>query len=82
MLEVVNPEQHGGIGGKQKTFQILGPNETDPANGRISYKSPLGAALINLREGDTVKINPPDCWRAPKWQSRSRTVLWLFCTNQ
>ena len=59
VLEVVNPEQHGGIGGKQKTFQILGPNETDPATGRISYKSPLGAALINLREGDTVKINPP-----------------------
>ncbi|HUX35899.1 MAG TPA: transcription elongation factor GreA [Candidatus Paceibacterota bacterium] len=46
-------------GGKQKTFQILGPNETDPAHGRISYKSPLGSALINKREGDVVKINPP-----------------------
>jgi len=47
------------VAGKEKTFQILGPNETDPAHGRISYKSPLGAALINKREGDTVKIDPP-----------------------
>lgn len=46
-------------GGAQKTFQILGPNETDPAHGRISYKSPLGAALINKREGDIVTVNPP-----------------------
>lgn len=44
------------VGGKQKTFQILGPHETDPANGRISYKSPLGAALMNRAKGNTVTI--------------------------
>lgn len=48
------------IEGRQKTFQILGPHETDPANGRISYKSPLGAALINHRKGDIVTIHPPE----------------------
>lgn len=53
-------------GGVQKTFRILGPNETDPERGRISYKSPLGAALINKREGDTVTINPPTGGGSPK----------------
>jgi len=43
-------------GGMKKTFQIVGPHETDPANGRISYKSPLGAALMNRAKGDTVTI--------------------------
>lgn len=43
----------------QKTFQILGPHETDPANGRISYNSPLGAALMNRAKGDTVTVHPP-----------------------
>lgn len=44
------------VGGKKNTFQILGPHETDPARGRISYASPLGAALIGRMKGDTVNI--------------------------
>ena len=40
----------------QRTFQILGSQETDPANGRISYRSPLGAALMHRKQGDTVTI--------------------------
>ena len=44
------------INGVQKTFQILGPHETDPANGRISYKSPLGAALINHTKGGMITV--------------------------
>lgn len=43
-------------GGEQKTFQIVGPHETNPAKGRISNQSPLGAALINHVKGDTVTI--------------------------
>ncbi|MBI3114365.1 MAG: transcription elongation factor GreA, partial [Candidatus Harrisonbacteria bacterium] len=42
--------------GKQTTFHIVGPLETDPGAGRISHLSPLGAALINHRAGDTVTI--------------------------
>jgi len=42
----------------KKTYQILGPHEADPSAGRISHKSPLGAALINHRKGDIVAINP------------------------
>ena len=42
--------------GKQNTFQILGPHETDPTHGRISYVSPLGAALMGHAKGDVVTI--------------------------
>lgn len=45
--------------GAQKTFQILGSHETDPAKGRISYRSPLGAALIGRGNGDTITIPTP-----------------------
>ena len=55
--EARDTEHSAGNGGrKQKTFQILGPHETDPPNGRISYKSPLGAALMNRAKGDTVTV--------------------------
>jgi transcription elongation GreA/GreB family factor len=40
----------------KKTFQILGPQETDPARGRISHLSPLGAALIGHANGDIVEV--------------------------
>lgn len=42
--------------GKQQTFQILGPTETNPNKGIISHKSPLGAALIGKQAGDTVRF--------------------------
>lgn len=44
------------INDQQKTFQIVGPHETDPARGRISHQSPLGAALMNHAKGDVVTI--------------------------
>lgn len=42
--------------GKQQTFKILGPTETNPSQGIISHKSPLGAALIGRNAGDTVDV--------------------------
>lgn len=42
--------------GKEKTFQIVGPRETNPDEGRISQLSPLGAALMHHATGDTVTI--------------------------
>lgn len=42
--------------GARKTFQILGSHETDPTRGRISYVSPLGAALMGRVKGDVVNI--------------------------
>ena len=42
--------------GAERTFQILGPHETDPTQGRISDQSPLGGALVGHVAGDTVTI--------------------------
>ncbi len=43
-------------GDTQKTFQIVGPRETNPEKGRISHLSPLGSALIGREKGDSVDI--------------------------
>lgn len=45
--------------GARLTFQIVGPHETDPAKGRISYQSPLGAALMNRKKGDIIVVHLP-----------------------
>jgi len=42
--------------GQRKKFEIVGSGETDPDAGRVSHKSPLGAALIGKKMGDVVKI--------------------------
>ncbi|MFA6027781.1 MAG: GreA/GreB family elongation factor [Patescibacteria group bacterium] len=42
--------------GKEQTFQILGPSETKPLAGIISYKSPLGAALLGKKVNDVAEL--------------------------
>jgi len=37
-----------------ETYFIVGPQEADPARGRISYNSPIGQALLGHRVGDAV----------------------------
>jgi len=44
---------------KEITYQLVGPYESDPENGRISIKSPLGQGLIGREIGDEVKIKIP-----------------------
>ena len=41
---------------KVQTFEILGSLESNPFKGRISYKSPLGDALMGRRVGDHVEV--------------------------
>lgn len=41
------------------TYQIVGESESDMKEGRISYNSPLGKALIGKEEGDTVVVRAP-----------------------
>ena len=48
------------IGGERKTFEILGSHETNPAHGRISHISPLGAALLNHAKKDIVTVQTPN----------------------
>jgi len=44
--------------GKNK-FQIVSPEEADILKGKLSFESPLGAALLNKKKGDIVKIDTP-----------------------
>ena len=45
--------------GAQKTFRIVGPRETNPSEGKVSFESPLGTALMNHAKGDSVTIALP-----------------------
>jgi len=45
-----------GPGGGSLTYTILGVWDGDPDRHVISYKTPLGAALMGKRSGDTVKV--------------------------
>jgi transcription elongation factor GreB len=71
--EVVNPSaQHGNDqiffgatvtyenqSGEQHTVMIVGIDEMDPLNGKISWISPVARALTKAREGDSVVLRTP-----------------------
>jgi transcription elongation factor GreA len=40
-------------------YRIVGSNEADPLNGRISNESPMGQALLRKKKGDRVSIPTP-----------------------
>ena len=44
---------------KPAKYQIVGQAESDAKNGRISYDSPLGRALIGKSVGDEVEVTVP-----------------------
>ncbi|MDK4537062.1 transcription elongation factor GreB [Kingella kingae] len=46
--------------GAEQVVKIVGEDEIDSAQGKISWKSPLARVLIKAREGDTVWLNTPD----------------------
>jgi transcription elongation factor GreA len=41
------------------SYQVVGQHESDINKGRVSYKSPLGQALLGKEEGDTVIVKAP-----------------------
>ena len=45
--------------GDKVVYQMVGPDESDVRNGRISIKSPLGQALIGKYEGDEIEVHTP-----------------------
>jgi transcription elongation GreA/GreB family factor len=51
-------------GGVRRTFTIVGEDEADLASGRISHASPLAAARLGARVGDTV------VWKRPAGDAR------------
>ncbi|MEX2080162.1 MAG: transcription elongation factor GreA [Dehalococcoidia bacterium] len=46
-------------GGKKVHYQIVGHPEADPAQGKISNESPVGAALLGKAVGEAVDVNVP-----------------------
>ena len=47
------------MGGKERVFTIVGAAESDIAEGKISNESPVGAALLGHKKGDTVEATGP-----------------------
>jgi transcription elongation factor GreA len=41
------------------SYQLIGPYESDPENGKISVTSPIGQSLIGKQQGDEVKARTP-----------------------
>lgn len=46
--------------GAQNTVTIVGIDELDPLNGKISWISPIAKTLIKAREGDSVILKTPN----------------------
>jgi transcription elongation factor GreB len=69
---VVRPEELGGDvvrfgasvevqdeDGQRKRYMLVGPDESDPASGKLSFLSPLGQALMKRKVGDVVVVKRP-----------------------
>ena len=69
IVEVIDASQHKGErvtfgsivtvedeSGKELRYHIVGVDESEPKEGRISYSSPIGKALIGKRVDDTVTL--------------------------
>ena len=46
--------------GALQTWHVVGEDEVDPAAGRVSWRSPLGRALLKKRAGDVTVYARPD----------------------
>jgi transcription elongation factor GreA len=46
-------------GGLKRQYQIVGEDEINPLESKISYKSPLGSSLLGMKKGSKVTIDTP-----------------------
>lgn len=71
--QVIDPRTQGGTkvvfgaivtledeDARSKTWQLVGEDESEPSEGRISWKSPLGRAMMHKSEGDSFVFKRPD----------------------
>ncbi len=47
------------VNDKKKEFTIVGGQEADPLQGKISNESPLGQAFLGKKKGDKVEVKIP-----------------------
>ena len=45
---------------EEKTYQIVGSEEADMAQGKISNRSPLGEAIFGKKKGDSITFQTPN----------------------
>jgi transcription elongation factor GreA len=45
--------------GQERTFQIVGANESDPTSGKLSHASPVGRAVLKRKVGEKVTVSTP-----------------------
>ena len=45
---------------EKMTYQVVGSQEADPMNGRISEESPFGKALLGRKAGEDVVVEAPE----------------------
>ena len=45
--------------GVRKRYQLVGEDESEPSEGRISWRSPIGRSLIKRKLGDFVTVKRP-----------------------
>ena len=66
--DIIKPNNSSTIGvgstvhlenGAKVVYQVVGPVEADPREGKISNESPIGAALMGKKVGDKVTITTP-----------------------
>lgn len=50
---------HNLKSGAEVTYTLVRPSEVNPAQGRISFESPVGRALISHRAGEEVEVATP-----------------------
>ena len=73
MLEIIDPAEQrsdrvvfgatitvSDAQGKQKAYQIVGVDESDPEKGKLSWISPVAKALVGARAGEDVAVVLPD----------------------
>ena len=61
-VDVVSIGDHVTIqepGFDPETYHVVGAQEADPRNGRISNESPIGRAIMNHKVGDVVEADTP-----------------------
>ena len=67
--EIVRPSTDGTVAfgstvtvkrkDREQTFRIVGVDEANPANGLISFRSPLAQAVLGARPGDIIEAREP-----------------------
>ena len=59
--------------GMEQTLDLVGSNESNPMEGKISDQSPIGAALMGKRAGDLITVDVPNGTVSMKVLEVSRT---------